>query len=356
MSRTPIRPPEFYQALPKVELHRHLEGSLRLETMLEIASSNDLDIPTRDPDELRSLVQVMPGETRDHRTFLSKFTTLRKFFVSAEVIRRVTQETVIDAAADNVSYLELRFTPVALANLGKLPLADVINLVIGASQEAAGHAGIQVRLIASFNRHESMRKAEKVVALAADFSEDGIAGLDVAGDEANFPADPFAALLNEARQSGLKLTVHAGEWGGPANVQQAISLFRADRIGHGVRVLEDAGAVELALERGTVFEVCPTSNIHSGVFAALKDHPLKRMTEAGLATTINTDDPGISSIRLTDEYMLAGESLSIAPAGLRAMTLTAARAAFLRPSERAALIEAVGEAFDRALELHDDPG
>ncbi len=353
MSRPPKHPPEFYRALPKVELHRHLEGSLRLETMLEVARMHDLDVPFRQPGDLRRLVQVTPGEAHNYRNFLSKFTTLRKFFLSSEILHRVTSEAILDAAADNVRYLELRFTPVALGNQCMLSLAEVIDLVIAAAGETARQAGLQVRLIASFNRHESLQQAEEVVALAADRAGDGIVGLDIAGDEANFPADPFADLLKEARRSGLRLTVHAGEWGGPENVRQAISLFQVERVGHGVRILEDPDTTALAREAGTVFEVCPTSNIHSGIFRALEKHPLRRMMDAGLATTLNTDDPGISVIQLSDEFSLATEKLGIEVAGLRKMVLTAASAAFIEGAERSALAESIGRAFDRAMEVQN---
>jgi adenosine deaminase len=167
----------------------------------------------------------------------------------------------------------------------------------------------------------------------------GIAGLDLAGNEAEFSALPFAGLFREARESGLRLTVHAGEWGGAQNVREAIEALGAERIGHGVRVLEDPRVVDLARERGTVFDVCLTSNYQSGVVPALSAHPLARMINAGLKVTLNTDDPSISAITLSDEYRLALEDLGLPPAELAGCILTAARASFLPQAEALALEE-----------------
>jgi len=352
--QTPKHRNDFYRALPKVDLHRHLEGSLRLDTMLEIARAHDLDVPRQDPVALKRLVQVSSQDPYTYQNFLSKFTTLRKFFRSPEIIRRVTREAIFDAAEDNLRYLELRFTPVALSKLAGFPMREVMEWVIQAAREAELRSGLKTRLIASFNRHESFELAKKVVALAADCLVDGVVGLDVAGDEANYPVTPFGPLMKDARQAGLRLTVHAGEWGGASNVRQAILDFECERIGHGVRVMEDPETVALAGERGTVFEVCPTSNYQSGVFDSLQSHPLKRMLEAGLAVTLNTDDPGVSDIRLSNELMISGEQLSISPAELHGMTINAIQASFLDPEESAALAQSIGADFDRVLEQYID--
>ena len=137
--------------------------------------------------------------------------------------------------------------------------------------------------------------------------------MDLAGNEAEFSAEPFLGVLSEARQAGLKLTVHAGEWAGAANVREAIEVLQAERIGHGVRVLEDPQVVALACERGTAFEVCLTCNHQTGAVASLTGHPLLRMIEAGLHVSLGTDDPGISQITLSGEYRLACEQLAPAP-------------------------------------------
>ncbi len=326
-----------YRALPKVELHRHLEGSLRLDTMVDIARQHGLEIP-EDVLRLSTLVQVQEEEKFTFQNFLSKFNTLRMFYRSPEVIHRVTREAIEDAAKDNVKYLELRFTPVALSRAERFPLHDVIDWVMSSSKEAAEKNGIIVKLIASVNRHESTDLAEQVAWLAAEHMKNGIVGLDLAGNEAEFPAAPFTGIFKEAKEAGLQVTIHAGEWGPAAYIKEAIEEIGADRIGHGVRVLEDANITALAKERGTAFEVCVTSNYQSGVVAALDAHPLMKMLEAGVNATVNTDDPSISRITLSHEYYTACEDLQMPQPVLKQRIVAAAQAGFLPDAEKEKLV------------------
>lgn len=327
-----------YPSLPKVELHRHLEGSLRLKTMLDVARAHGITVPFG-TGPLSNLVQVQQTEPFTYQNFLAKFNTLRLFYRSPEVIHRVTREAVEDAANDNVLYLELRFTPVALSRAERFPLGDVMDWVCESANKAACEFKIMVRLIASVNRHESVELAEQVAWLAADRKNRGVVGLDLAGNEAEFRAEPFLGVFKEAHQAGLKLTVHAGEWAGAANVREALEVVNADRIGHGVRVLEDPATVSLARERGTPFEVCITSNFQTGVVKSLQAHPMMQMIESGLNVTLCTDDPSISQITLSDEYQRACEDLGMNQKVLKTRILAAAEAAFLPEKERAALVK-----------------
>ncbi|HUH99340.1 MAG TPA: adenosine deaminase [Anaerolineales bacterium] len=326
-----------YRALPKVELHRHLEGTLRLDTMLDIARQHGITIPA-DILRLSSLVQMQEQEKYSFQNFLSKFNTLRLFYRSPDAIHRITREAVEDAAKDNVKYMELRFTPVALSRAERFPLHDVIDWVITSAQEAAKEFGVTVRLIASVNRHESHELAEQVAWLAAEQRDRGLIAMDLAGNEAEFQSGPFYGVFKEARQAGLRITIHAGEWGPAANVREAIEELGAERIGHGVRVLEDDRVVALARERHTAFEVCVTSNYQTGVVPALEAHPLGAMLEAGLNATINTDDPSVSRITLSQEYHVVCDELGISMETLKERILAAARASFLPDHERGKLV------------------
>jgi adenosine deaminase len=327
---------EYYKKLPKVDLHRHLEGSLRLKTMLEIARAQGITVPLS-TGPLSSLVQVQTSEPNTYQNFLAKFNTLRMFYRSPEVIHRVTREAIEDAAQDNVRYLELRFTPVALSRAERFPLGDVMDWVCESASKAAKEFSLRVRLIASVNRHESVELAEQVAWLAADRTGRGILGLDLAGNEAEFSSVPFLGVFKEAHQSGLKLTVHAGEWAGAANVWEALETLHAERIGHGVRVLEDPETVALACERGTAFEVCVTSNFQTGVVPSLHEHPIMDMLNSGLNVLIDTDDPSISQITLSDEYQRVCDELGMEHMQLKERILAAARASFLPEAEREAL-------------------
>jgi adenosine deaminase len=326
-----------YRAMPKVELHRHLEGSLRVKTMLEIARAHGITVPTG-TGPLSSLVQVQKSEPYTYQNFLAKFNTLRMFYRSPEVIHRVTREAIEDAARDNVRYLELRFTPVALSRAERFPLGEVMDWVSESAHNAAMEFGIRVGLIASVNRHESVELAEQVAWLAAAHTGRGMVGLDLAGNEAEFPARLFVGVFKEAQQAGLHITIHAGEWSGADNVRQAIEVFNAERIGHGIRVMEDPEIVKLAHDEGVTFEVCVTSNYQTGIVASLAAHPLMEMLHNGLNVVLGTDDPSISQIALSDEYHRACETLGMTLKTLKERILAAGQASFLPEDEREKLV------------------
>lgn len=337
----------FYLNLPKVDLHRHLEGSLRVKTMMEIVRSHNLDV--KDTGYLRPLVQVEQDEPYTFENFLAKFGTLRLFYKSPEIIKRITREAIEDAADDNVRYLELRFTPAALSRAEGFPVTQVMDWVLASTREAEAEFGVAVRLVASVNRHEPLELAEKVVEAAVQRQDQGIVGLDLAGNEADFPARPFTILFRQAQQDGLKLTIHAGEWSGPQNVREAVLEFNADRIGHGIRVLEDPRTVDLVREKGLPFEVCMTSNHHSGVVEDLEDHPIKQMMLKNINVTLNTDDPSISRITLSNEYHVFDQQLEMPRRMLRERVLAAARASFIPPDERQRLVSDLSKEFSEKM-------
>jgi len=323
-------------ALPKIDLHRHLEGSLRLDTLIEVARDFKLDLPT-ERDVLRAYVQIT-DEGGDFRTFLSKFGVLRKFYQSPEVIKRFAYEAVEDAAKDNVRYLELRFTPMALARLQNYAFEEVTDWVIESVEKAQRDYAIQVRLIVSINRHEDVSIGYRALRLALDNRSRGVVGFDLAGDEANYPAEPFTKLFQEANEQGLRITIHAGEWSVPENIRYAISEMCAARIGHGVRVMEDHEVFAVALKHDAAFEVCVTSNVQSGVVQRFVDHPVKAMFDSGLHVTLNTDDPSVSDITLTDEINVVAASLGFSLEDVKKLTLKAAEASFLPEDEKRVLI------------------
>ena len=305
--------------------------------MLDIARKHGVTVPVSMMN-LSGLVQVQDKDPLTFSNFLEKFKTLRLFYKSPDVIDRVTREAVEDAAKDNVRYLELRFTPVALSRAEGFPLHDVMEWVIASAQAAATDFKIKVGLIASVNRHESPELAEQVAWLAVDHQKRGLFGLDLAGNEAEFKSAPFYDIFKEAKQSGLHITIHAGEWGPAENVRDAIENLGAERIGHGVRVLEDDSVTALAKEREIAFEVCPTSNFQTGVVKEFEKHLLPRMLEAGLRVTVNTDDPSISRITLSHEFQQVREKLNVPMDVLKKCVLVAAEESFLPDAEKAELI------------------
>jgi len=330
---------EKYHQIPKVDLHRHLEGAIRISTLMELARALEITLPLQP--SLHSLVQMQPEEDQNFSNFLAKFSTLRLFYRTPEIIRRITYEAVADAASDHVLHLELIFTPVALSRARGFALAEVMDWVAESALQAGQDYGISTRLIASVNRHESVELAEETANLAVERISKGIVGLNLAGNEAEFSALPFATVFRQAKKAGLAISIHAGEWGGAGNVREALEELHADRIGHGIRILEDPRVVALARQKGTTFEVCITSNFQTGSIPNLKQHPILKMLDAGLIVTINTDDPSISQISLSDEYRLALETLGLNRQTLNGCIRAAAGASFLPADEKARLLEKI---------------
>ena len=335
---------DLFLQMPKIELHRHLEGAVRFETLLELAKDNGTSIS--DPEMFEKTIKIQTSDTLSYKNFLTKFHPLRKFYKSPEAIKRIVCEVIEDSAADNIHYLELRFSPTALSNGYLHDPKDVIKWVSESMQEASKRAKIETRLIVSLLRHEAPERADEIGLAAQAFQDQGVVGIDLAGDEANFSALPFLPIFERAHDAGLKTTLHAGEWKGAENVLEAIEIFNAARIGHGVRVMENENAINLARERGIVFEVCVTSNFHSGVVASLNQHPIGEMIAAGLNITINTDDPQISQITLTDEMKLLSSQFGFSIDQIHELSMNALNAAFVSSGERNTIMTKFNNKFD----------
>ncbi len=328
---------EWFRKMPKIELHRHLEGSLRFETLVDISRIHGMTIPIQK--NFQKMVQVQLTDPLTFENFLSKFQTLRQFYKSPEVIRRVAYEAVEDAAKENIYYMELRFTPIALSRIEGFPIEDVMDWVTESVQQANDKFGIHTNLIVSVNRHETVKEAENVLKIAMNYLDRGIVGVDLAGNEAEYSAMPFQSLFNDVQKDGIKVTIHAGEWAGADNIYEAISEIKADRIGHGVRVVESQQAIDLAVEKNIPFEVCITSNVQSGVFSTIEEHSVKKMIDAGIFVTINTDDPGISQITLSDEYQILNRKFNFSVERLYFLSNASIQAAFLPEDQKKTLLK-----------------
>lgn len=326
-------------AMPRIDLHRHLEGSLRLTTLVDIARQYHIEMPEFEVETLRPFVQMMPDETRNSQHFLSKFMTLRQFYRSPEIIERIAYEAVEDAALDNVRYLELRFTPRALCKVSELPLDEMVPLVCRAGNQAAADHDIDVRFIVSMNRHEPVEIGETTLRAAISNQHLGVVGLDLAGDEENYSSLPFRALFKRASAAGLGVTIHAGEWAGVDSVWDAVGNLNADRVGHGIALLEDIALTQVVAERQVTLEVCPTSNVLTGAVLSLEDHPLAHLFAHDVPVTVNTDDPLICDLTLSDEYFYLHQAGQLTFNMMKKTIMNAARAAFLSDDERKALIQ-----------------
>lgn len=334
-------------AWPKVELHRHLEGTVRLETAWHWARfSPDLDLASKE--ELRSRIQF--DGIADFAHFLSKFGTLRELYHDPRAIEQVTREAVADAAADQVRYIEFRFSPDHFSQRAGHDPYEIGERIVAAGMDEAAQQGIGVRFLCTLGRGYDDETIRRIMDIALALRDRGVVGIDLAGDEMQHPGHRFIPTIERAVAAGFGISIHAGEAGPPANVWEAIDQLHADRIGHGIRSLEDPALIQALVERDIALEVSPTSNVHTGVVPSTDLHPLPALVAAGVPVALSTDDPAISDITLGDEYDLALK-MGISPSTLARMVVDAARHAFLPETERDALAAGLRRELDEALRL-----
>jgi adenosine deaminase len=323
---------------PLVELHRHLDGNIRLETILDLARRHGLELPAWNLEELRPHVQITEREPSLVH-FLAKFALLRRVMVDYDAVRRIARENLEDAAAEGIDYIELRFSPYFMAEEHGLDPFGVAEAVCDALEEGRD-LPVRAKLIGILSRQYGPEVGRIELEVAIRHRDRGVVAFDLAGDEAHFPGELFVDHFRQAREAGLHTIAHAGEAAGAASVRQAVLGLGAERIGHGIRAIEDPAVLDLLLERGIALEVCPTSNVHTTTVASYRDHPLPALLEYGLAVTLNSDDPSISGIGLAHEYRVAVDEMGLGEPDLRRMQETAVAAAFLNEDEREDLLAA----------------
>jgi adenosine deaminase len=278
--------------LPKTHLHVHLESAVRWSTLREIGIANGAEVP----EHLCDGGYVFGG----FADFLGQNNLVRACLRRAEDFRRVAVEFCEDEAAQGTRYAEVSFTAAAHGErLGDLemPLASVLEGIA----EGQAAFGIECRVILDHSRRRSVQRAWRTLELAVRYAADGVVGIGLAGDE-GYPLEPFTEVFAAARGAGLHVVHHAGEAGGADSIRQAITAGAAERIGHGIRVLDDDELVAEVRERRIPLEVCPSSNVALGFAPSLPAHPLPRLREAGLVVTVNTDIPSMINTTLATEY------------------------------------------------------
>jgi adenosine deaminase len=337
----------FTRQSPKIDLHFHLEGAIRPEQALAVARRHGITLPAETPEELRRLIQMHDGE-RSLLAFLAKFEPLRALFLNRQAIADLTDEVLRHGAADNLRYLEVRFSPLYMAQAYQLDLEEVMAGVLQGVRQGSRRYLLTVRLIMVVERQMGLAPAEVVRQLALKYCPQGVVALDLANDELHYPPGPYAALFRRAKKAGLSITVHAGEAAGAENVKVSVEQLQADRIGHGVRAQEDPNVVALLRDRAIPLELCPTSNVQTGAVESLATHPLPNFLRQGVPVTINTDDPGISGITLSSELALAARRFGLTLHDLEQVTQNAATVAFLSPREKSLLQARIRRGFAAA--------
>jgi adenosine deaminase len=322
---------------PLVELHRHLDGNVRIETVLDLARQHGLELPAWTVEGLRPHVQILEREPSLVH-FIAKFGLLRRVMVDYDAVRRIVRENLEDAVREGIDAIELRFSPYFMGEEHGLDTFGVAEAACDALEEARGRLPVQAKLIGIISRHYGPEIGKIELEAAIRFRDRGIVALDLAGDEARFPGELFVRHFARAREAGLHVIAHAGEAAGPESVRQAVLELEAERIGHGIRAIEDPAVVDLLVERCIPLEVCPTSNLHTSTVPDYRSHPLPALLARGVTVTLNTDDPIISGIDLAHEYRVAALELGLAERDLRKMQEAALEAAFLTAEERRELL------------------
>lgn len=321
--------------LPLTDIHRHLDGNIRPQTILDLGRQHNLSLPASTLDALIPHVQVTSNEP-DLVSFLSKLDWGVKVLASLDACRRVAYENVEDAANNGLHYVELRFSPGYMAMTHQHPVEGVVEAVIAGVREGCRDFNVEARLIGimsrTFGETACLRELDALLA-----HRDGITALDLAGDELGFPGSLFLSHFNRARDAGLRITVHAGEAAGPDSIWQAIRELGAERIGHGVKAIEDRGLMDFLAEQRIGVESCLTSNIQTSTVASLAQHPLKVFLEHGVLASINTDDPAVQGIDIQHEYRVAAPAAGLTPTQIRQAQINGLEIAFLSDEEKAAL-------------------
>jgi len=323
------------------DLHVHLDGSIREDTLVSMARAAGVLASTSDAEEFLSRLRFRQGMTL--ASCLERFEVTVGLLQTPKSLVRVSRELVFDCYRDGVRHVEIRFCP-ALHTKEGLSMGDAVEAVLEGAERGTADATrdaasewLSSRVIVSVLEGMSEEEALELVNLAIGHSDSGVAAVDLAGDESLFDADRYERPLRRASDAGLFVTVHAGEGGDPSHVAIAVDRLRASRIGHGVAAAEDPETMALLADRGVAVEVCLSSNLHTGAVASLAEHPLCSLARAGVPVAISTDNRFFSNTTLSAEYELASSEAGAGTEVVRGSVLASAEHAFLPESDRARL-------------------
>lgn len=305
--------------IPKVELHVHLDGSVRYETLKEFK-----DIKKED---------IMCDNCQNLKEYLTKFNLPIEIMQSKEMLTRVAKELVEDLKKDNVIYAEVRFAPILHTKY--LSLEEVVEAVLLGLKDKE----LKVNLILCMMRNSSFKENKKIIDLTYKYLNKGVVGIDLAGDEKNYKTSNFKDLFDIINDLKMPFTIHAGEADGIDSILSAID-FNTKRIGHGVRCIEDENIINLIKEKNITLEVCPTSNVDTNMYKYI-NHPIKELYDKGVLITINTDNRTVSNITLTREYEKLSKYFNFKIEDFKKMNINAIKASFLSLDEQAVFKEII---------------
>jgi adenosine deaminase len=322
-------------SLPKTDLHVHLDGSLRPATMLELALEYGVPMPSADAHALYEHMVVR--DARNLVDYLARFDTTLSVMQTAESLERVAYELAEDSAAENVRYLEVRFSPVLSTRAG-LTMHEVVDATLAGLRRAEAEYDIRTGVIICALRHMSPDTSLALARVALDFKDRGVVAFDLAGPEDGEPPKKHLGAFQLVADGNLGLTIHAGEAFGAASIHQAVHTCHANRIGHGTRLFEDPELLRWVTDFRVPIEVCLTSNVQTRATDSYAAHPLRQYFDAGAVLALSTDNRLMSGTTMTDEYLHAHEALGFDWDELRALARSGFEAAFLPLREKQALL------------------
>jgi adenosine deaminase len=337
---------EFVKGLPKAELHCHLDGSLRISTIIELAQQQKIELPSQDPEELRKHLEV-DINCPSLEVYLKPFEITVAVLQTSESLKRATFELAEDCVAENVRYLEIRFAPILHMRNG-LTLVDVVNAVLKGKEQAERAFDIKIGIIICSIRNNNPEESLIVAELAVAFKNKGVVGFDLAGAEDGFPAKHHVEAFSLIINNNINATVHAGEAYGPESIHQALHYISANRIGHGTRLRENGDLLNYMNDHRIPIEMCITSNVQTKAVDVLQHHPVKFYYDVGLRVTLNTDNRLMSKTTLTDEYMIAIEHFGFTAKDVITLILNGFKSAFLPHGIKVELIDKVMDEMAKA--------
>jgi adenosine deaminase len=320
-------PLDVIEKLPKTDLHVHLDGSLRLSTILELAERGRIELPAKDPDALRKEMHL--GENCGSLVeYLKAFDVTLRVMQNAESLTRIAYELAEDAARENVRYMEVRYAPMLHTRRG-LKLTSVVEAVLEGLRAAQEKYGIESNVIICGIRNVSPESSLEMAELAVAYKGRGVVGFDLAGAEYDHPAKHHRAAFQLVRDNNINVTIHAGEAYGPESIAQAIHVCGAHRIGHGCRLRENGDLLHYVNDHRIALECCPSSNVQTGAIRDLSSHPLKLYKNLGLRVTVNTDNRLVTDTTVSKELWLCHTQMGLTMRDLKQLVLSGFKSAFM---------------------------
>jgi adenosine deaminase len=338
---------DYVREMPKAELHIHHEGAVLPETLLKLADRHGVRLPARDLDGMRDFYTF-----RDFDHFVEVYMQINACLREVDDFVLITRELGDEAARQNVRYMEVTISPGTLHKMHGLSFEEMYEGVKDGARQAFEQHGVRMQFIVDIVRDIGTEFQWRGARWAATAAGDGVVALGLGGTEARYPAEDFREMFDFARAHGLHSVPHAGEHVGPPSVWAAIRALGAERIGHGVRSIEDPALVEYLAEHQILLEVSPTSNICTGAIPSWEEHPMRRLFEAGVPVTVNSDDPPMFNTTLTEEYMVLVDRFGFSVDELESITLLALERSFLPVAESIKLRQEFRQEYSRLRAKH----